>query len=150
MENNAILIFIGCDKVGKSTLFSSMVKRTNKYICIDRLFPCQQIYGEINNKKNKIIDEKIFEIEKFLSNSPIPFIYVWVDSDTEVIKERFIKTNEKDIELNQIGFVRDMYEKYFETHNSIPVIYVNNSKLNIDETLDLIEELVYKTLNKDN
>ncbi len=133
----AILLFVGCDKTGKSTLMKNILKRTNQHICVDRFTPCQYVYGRLHNKNSTPSLESFRNLESFLTKSPIPVMFVHVFADTEDIKKRFIEHDEKDIDLQQIDYVKQQYRQYLE-NTSLKVLNINTSKYCIDECMEQI------------
>jgi thymidylate kinase len=138
MAENCILLFSGCDKTGKTTIIKEILKRTNKHICVDRFAACQTVYGNIHNKLDTPPGYIYSELEKFLSKSPLPVVYIHTTATTYDIQKRFKEHNEKDIELDQIDEVKESYIKYFESHKHLPVIELDTSHKNLDDCVNYI------------
>jgi len=134
MDNSAILLFCGCDKTGKSTIIKEILKRTNEYICVDRFVPCQIIYGKLHKKYTP----QFLQLEEFLKDSPIPFIYVHVHAATSTIKQRFEEHNETDIDINQIDLVKKEYNDYFDSHKNLPIININTTIFDLNLCVDYL------------
>lgn len=138
MAENVILLFCGCDKVGKSTIIKELLKRTNAHICVDRFTACQIVYGKIHCKEDTLPETKCHQLENFLINSPIPVAYVHVEAETEDIKKRFEEHNEKDISVDQIDLVKERYRNYFDCHSNLPIVKLNTSEKNLNECIEYI------------
>lgn len=132
----AIACFVGCDKTGKSTLFQSVLKKTNSIICIDRFTACQYVYGMHYDKGNDTptIDE-LRTVEKKLSE--VGGFFVHVTAYVEDIMQRFEEHNEKDIEMHEISKILEDYEVYLK-NASMPVLRINTSRMSIEEAAEKI------------
>jgi guanylate kinase len=132
----AIVIFVGCDKVGKSTLFQNVLKKTNRHICIDRFTACQYVYGLHNEKGHDTPSlTKLRDIESGMAS--LGAIFIHTVAEIEDIKERFHQHKEIDIELDHISKVMSNYETYLKD-TSLPVVKINTSVLSIDEAVEEI------------
>ena len=137
MANTAVIIFIGCDKTGKSTLMKEVLKRTNRHICVDRFTPCQFVYGMLHCKLDTPNLYKLRELEEYLNSSPIPVFFVYVEASTDDIIHRFKIHNETDIFTSQIDLVKNKYKEYLK-ETPIKVLKVNTSENNITDCTDKI------------
>ncbi|GEM_PF-6802091 len=122
----AILFFVGVDKSGKSTLLKNVLSKTNRHICVDRFTPCQYVYGRLRDKNDTPSLSVLKNLESFLTQSPIPVAFIYVNASTANIIERFKKHNETDIEVSQIDDVKDRYEEYLNA-SSIPVLRIDTT-----------------------
>lgn len=133
----AMLFFVGCDKTGKSTLFRSVLKQTNKHICVDRFTACQYVYGNHFKKESPSL-QYLRNVEKEMKS--LGGIFVHVTADIEDVMERFINHNEKDIELDDIKKIMNDYEEYLQ-QTKLPILKINTSELTIEEATRVIIEV---------
>jgi thymidylate kinase len=126
----AILLFDGCDKTGKSTLFNAVLKETNYHICIDRFTASQYVYGRLHSKSTTPQISKLREIENNLLKSGIPCGFVYVVADVEDIKDRFEFHDEMHIKIQQVPRVLDSYETYM-SGTPLPILKLNTSEITI-------------------
>lgn len=128
----AVLLFCGVDKVGKSTLFQGVLKKTNRHICVDRFTPCQWVYGNHHNKDAPTI-EYLREVEMALADyAGIVYVEAYI---MDIIK-RFEEHDEKDIEIKDIEVVMEKYREYINNTVTLPILYLNTSKGTIDECVN--------------
>jgi len=130
----AVLLFSGCDKVGKTTLFQAVLKKTNAHICVDRFTPCQHVYGTHHKREDTPSVEYLTNVELALEDYAG---VVYVEAFLEDIIERFHTHNEKDIELEDIQKIINSYRNYVN-NTPLPVLYLNTSILNIEECVSEI------------
>lgn len=135
----AILFYVGVDKGGKSTLFRGVLKKTNRHICVDRFTPCQYVYGRLHGKSDTPGLPELKNLESFLSQSPIPAAFIYIEADTSEIIERFKQHNEEDIQINQIDHVKDMYLEYLNA-SALPVLKINTTGKTIKSCIKAIIE----------
>jgi thymidylate kinase len=132
----AITFFIGCDKVGKSTLFQAVLKKTNSHICVDRFTACQYVYGHHHGKGDDT--PELIELRKIeTAMKEAGGFFVHVTAYHEDIIERFKQHNEKDINTRDISKVLEDYEQYLKG-TSMEVLRINTSRMTIDEAVDKI------------
>jgi hypothetical protein len=140
-----ILFFVGCDKVGKSTLFREVLKQTNKFICVDRFTPCQWVYGNLHGKKDTPRIEDLYKVENQIINSGIKAAFIYVTAEEEDIIKRFKEHKETDISIQQIEHVKQKYTEYL-LGSLLPIYTVNTSGYSIEECagqiINLAEEWI--------
>ena len=128
----AVLLFCGVDKVGKSTLFQAVLKKTNRHICVDRFTPCQFVYGNHHKKDHPPI-EYLREVEQALEDyAGIVYVEAYLDD----IVKRFKKHDEKDIEIEDIEKVMREYRNYINNTDTLPVLYINTSISTIERCME--------------
>lgn len=141
----AIVIFVGCDKVGKSTLFQTVLKKTNRHICIDRFTACQFIYGKYHGRE--IDTPTLSELRRIESDmASLGAIFIHVVADTEDIKNRFQFHKETDIDLDEISTIMSQYDEYLKD-TPMFVAKINTSELSIDEASDEVIRQADRVMN---
>jgi thymidylate kinase len=132
------LLFEGCDKVGKSSVIEAFHKLTNyEWYIIDRSLASIYVYGGF---KDRNLDySSLFSLDDEYSR--LGRIIVYVTADTEVIKKRFKKHNEKDILETDIDLIKSGFEIYLQ-QTSMKVIRLDTSNCTSKESAkELLEKL---------
>lgn len=133
-----IIIFSGIDKTGKDTLISSFNRITNfKHSCINRSLPDNFAYDRLYERGDVL---KWLKLDKKLDKDVFVIIYLY--SDVKTLKQRFKKTNERDIKLEKdYKKLMNYYNVYFlNTH--LKFMKLNTSKHSIDECLRRIIKFI--------
>lgn len=143
---NQIIHLDGIDKSGKSTLLKYIVNVTaGQYLVHDRSFISQIAYGRLY--KRNINEEYFWErfIHANLANDE-KFVYLHCMSDT--IKERIIKTNEKDINVLDIEDHKIAFNQVIKEakEREIRIIEINATNKTVE---DIYLELQTQILNEE-
>jgi thymidylate kinase len=131
------IIIEGVDKTGKDTLIEHFHKLTHyKYPVINRLWATIFAHG-IYNDRNLRFDNLYKMDSVFAMNGSV---LVYVTANTDILKQRFLKTFEKDIKIEDIDKLKVLFEEYLR-RTKIPVIRIDTSNRTPE---DSSKELLYK------
>jgi len=137
MIKECIIHLEGVDKTGKDTIRSNIVKNSKgKYLIIVRSFISQIVYSRIYNRN--INEVFFFKNAKNSFDRKEFFIYLYAEEN--VIKERFIKHNEKDLDINDIFKHINVFNdviKNFE-QNGVYILKVDTSNNSIEQCCNII------------
>ena len=127
-----ILIFCGIDKSGKTTLIKAFHERTNyRYPCIDRFTPTSYAYGQLRNRDLNY-NEYFLEDLKLINNT----IIFYLECSDKTLKERFKKTKETDISINDVFELSRNYREYLIS-TPLKVVFIN-TELSIEKNINRI------------
>jgi thymidylate kinase len=134
------VIFEGCDKVGKSTLFK-LYRSATHYgpLAIDRFTGSNWVYDSIYHRENNL--NAYLESETFIQSIYDCYL-ILLSAPTEVIKERIEKNeigDDKTIALKNFERADKLFQDYFMNHSKYHrKLMMDTSMHTPDECLDII------------
>lgn len=144
----ALLIFEGPDKAGKTTIKTELLKLTNKFICWDRGFASQHVYGKLCEKTDSPRTDHLRMLEMGLASNKVSVFYIFVKAEVDVLQERMIKANEEEFLISSVDEALTLYENYFRGSH-IVTIPVDTTELTIEESIFRIVRKIYTNQIKD-
>jgi thymidylate kinase len=137
-----MIVFAGCDKVGKTTLIKALHKETNfKYPILDRFTDSAICYGRYRNRE--LDYSQYYELEKGLMNK---VLLVYCTARNEDIEKRMIKHDEKDIVASEIDSLKEQYAKYL-SETMFENIIIDTSNLSISKAIYEITKKINRMEN---
>jgi len=137
-----LIVFEGMDKVGKTSLISEFHKNTNyKYLVQDRGILSFRAYNELYNR-NKNYDYKD-EIDQF---KKIDILTVYLRPPEELIKQRFIESNEPKLPVGTIHSNLNVFDKKYKEFE-LPKIKIDTSN-SFDECIECIKTNIKRMTNE--
>jgi hypothetical protein len=132
------IIVEGVDKSGKDSIIEEFHKLTDySYPIINRLWATIFSHGIYNDRKLNFKNLNKLDSIFALNGS----VLVYVTADTEILKERFLRTFEKDIKIEEIDKLKILFEEYL-TKTKMPIILLNTSFKSPKETAkELLDKL---------
>ena len=127
----------GPDKTGKDSIRREIVKLgKGNYLVYVRSFLSQIVYGRIYNRN--INEDYFFQCWSHSANI-LDNKFFFIDCDYELIKERFIKHNEDDLDISDWKKHRDIFLEVIYEAERVGI------KINrIDTTTDIIKQSAKK------
>ena len=126
---HGIIHLDGVDKTGKDSVRREIIKLSNgKILVVVRSYISQIVYSRIYNRN---INEKYFVNKMKKDNS----FFVYLITDINEIKKRFVKHNEKHLKLNDIEKHVLIFNNVVEELKNRGILIVNIDTTNLKSNL---------------
>jgi len=136
-----IILFDGCDKVGKDTLINAIHKLTNfKHVIVDRGIASNYVYGKFKKRGHSL--KELLMYDKELSKHKFVKQIILVANKKDLIK-RFKKHNETDLKLSEIPKVLKLYKEYVKK-TKIDTLVIDTSKNSLQSCVNQILKWINK------
>jgi len=136
-----IILFDGCDKVGKGTLINAIHKVTDyEHVIFDRGIASNYVYGKFKKRKHPL--EELLMYDEELSKHKFVKQIILVADKKDLIK-RFKKHNETDLKLNEISKVLKLYNEYSNI-TRIDTLVLDTSKNSLQSCVNQILKWINK------
>ena len=128
-----IVIFEGCDRVGKDSAILAFHKLTGyQYPVINRFLGSHYVYGRLYKRPNP---EQYLEFENKIDLTNYFLVYLY--SYTETIKQRMIDTKETDIRPEDIDEII-FYYSFWLANTKFNRIIINTSNITPEQVADKV------------
>jgi thymidylate kinase len=115
----------------------------NHVFILDRYYQSEIVYSILRGN-DRLVDPNfknwVRDMESAIRHNTL---LVLLETDAEIVADRFKKCNEDFVKEDQIKMLQERYNKVFEM-STLPKIKLDTTKLGIEKSLELIEKEVQK------
>ena len=110
---------------------------------LDRFYQSEIVYSVLRGN-DRFKDESFMDVvddwERAIAHNTL---FVLLETDPEIVAERFRKCNEDFVKEDQIKMLQERYNKCFEM-SKLPKIKLDTTELGIEKSLELIKQEIAK------
>jgi thymidylate kinase len=110
-------------------------------LILDRFFPSQAVYSYLRNH-DEMDSEQILDLDNECAKHN--FLYVYLDTDLEVLKKRFLERGDEHIKLDDLITLKQRYNIFYNK-TSMRKIKLDTTQ---DNWLDVLESFVKENEHK--